>query len=129
MLKALFGTAVVSDVTQLHDLFDKLKSNQPNVVHSIDNQITYIKELDADTSENAEIIANLSSVIKDNIIRSHDRFQQITKDLLWLNLTVYGQSELFTMIRQLIFSIIQLTERLDELTNAIQYVMGSLPAN
>jgi len=130
MLKALFGTAVVSDVTQLHDLFDKLKSNQPNVVHSIDNQITYIKELDADTSENAEIIANLSSVIKDNIIRSHDRFQQITKDLLWLNLTVYGQSELFTMIRQLIFSIIQLTERLDELTNAIQYVvMGSVPAN
>jgi hypothetical protein len=80
MLKAPFGTAVVSDVNQLHDLFDKLKSNQQNVVYSIDNQITYIKELDPDTSENAEIIANLSSVIKDNIIRSHDRFQQIAKD-------------------------------------------------
>ena len=79
----------------------------------------------SDTTENAELIANLSSVIRDNIIRSHDRFQQITKDLLWLNLTVYGQSELFTMIRQLEFSILQLTQRL-ELTNAIQYVvMGS----
>jgi hypothetical protein len=34
------------------------------------------------------------------------------------------------MIRQLEFSILQLTQRLDELTNAIQYlVMGSLPAN
>jgi len=43
-LKALFGTAVVSDVTQLHDLFDELQSNQQNIVRSIDNQITYIKK-------------------------------------------------------------------------------------
>ena len=85
MLKALFGTAVVSDVIQLHGLFDELQSNQQNIVHSIDNQITYIKKLDSDTSENAELIGNLSSVIKDNIIRSHDRFEQITKDFLWLN--------------------------------------------
>jgi len=34
------------------------------------------------------------------------------------------------MIRKLEFFILQLTQRLDELTNAIQYVvMGSLPAN
>ena len=46
MLKALFCTAVVSDVTQLHCLFDELQSNQQNNVHSIDNQITYIKKLD-----------------------------------------------------------------------------------
>ena len=43
MLKALFGTAVVSDVIHLHDLFDELEFNQQNNVHSIDNQITYIK--------------------------------------------------------------------------------------
>ena len=110
MLKALFGTAVVSDVTQIHNLFDELQSNQQNIVHSIDNQITYIKKLDSDTSENAELITNLSSVIRANIIRSHDRFQQITKHLLWLNLTVYGQSELFTMICQLEFSVLQLTQ-------------------
>jgi len=58
-LKALFGTAVVSDVTQLHNLFDELQSNQQNIVHSIDNQITHIKKIDSDTSENAELIANL----------------------------------------------------------------------
>jgi hypothetical protein len=92
MLKALFGTAVVSDVTHLHDLFDELHSNQQNVGHSKANQITHIKRLDAGTSEHAKIIGNLSIVIKDNIIRSHDRFQHITKDLLWLNSTVYGQN-------------------------------------
>jgi hypothetical protein len=43
---------------------------------------------------------------------------------------MYGQSELFTIIRQLEFSILRLTQRLDELRNAIQYVvMGSLPGN
>ena len=39
VLIALFGTAVVSDVTQLHYLFDELRFNQQNIVHSIDNQI------------------------------------------------------------------------------------------
>jgi len=92
MLKALFGKAVVSDVTHLHDLFDELHSNQQNVVHSKANQITHIKRLDAGTSEHAEIIGNLSSVIKDNTIRSHGRFQHITKDLSRLNSTVYGQN-------------------------------------
>jgi hypothetical protein len=42
MLKALFGTAIVSDVTQLHNMFDELQSSQQNIVHSMDNQITYI---------------------------------------------------------------------------------------
>jgi hypothetical protein len=43
---------------------------------------------------------------------------------------MYGQSEIFTMIRQLEFYILRLTQRLDEMTNAIHYVvMGSLPAN
>jgi len=65
----------------------------------------------------------MPSVIRDNIIRLHDRFKQITESLLWLNLTVYGKSALFTIIRQLEFSILQLTQRLDELTNAIQYVV------
>jgi len=74
-LKELFGTAVVSDVPQLHDLFDEYQSDQQNVVRSIVNQITYIKKLDADISENVELIGNLSSVIRNNIIRSHDRFQ------------------------------------------------------
>jgi len=43
---------------------------------------------------------------------------------------VYEQRELFTIICQLELSILQLTQRHDELTNALHYVvMGSLPAN
>jgi len=61
MLKALFGTAVDSDITSLHNNFDELQSRQQDIVHSVVNQLTYIKKLDTITSVNADAIANLLS--------------------------------------------------------------------
>ena len=43
VLKALFGTALISDVTSIRDAFDELQSDQKDVVHFITNQFTYIK--------------------------------------------------------------------------------------
>ena len=77
---------------------------------------------------NVDAISNLSSIIKSNIIDSHQKFQQTTRDILWLNLTIHGQSTLFTTIRQLEFAILQLTQQFDELTNAVQHVtLGKVP--
>jgi hypothetical protein len=46
---------------------------------------------------------------------------------MWLNITVYAQSELFTTIRQLEFALLRLIQQLDELPNAIQSaIQGSL---
>jgi hypothetical protein len=98
VLKALFGTAVISDVTSLRDAFDELQSDQKDVVHSITNQFTYIKKLDSVVSVNVDAISNLSSIIKSNIINCHQKFQQTTQDILWLNLTIHGQSTLFNTI-------------------------------
>ena len=67
-----------------------------------------------------DAISNLSSIIKSNIIDSRQKFQQTTRDILWLNLTIRGQSTLFTTIRQLEFAILQ---QFDELTNAVQNVI------
>ena len=39
---------------------------------------------------------------------------------MWLNITVYAQSELFTTIRQLEFALLRLIQQHDELSNAIQ---------
>jgi regulator of replication initiation timing len=79
---------------------------------------------------NVEAIANLSGILRDNIIRSHDKFQEITRDILWLNLTIHGQNELYTSIREMEFSILRLTQQLDELINAIQFmIMEKLPVN
>ena len=84
------------------------------------NQLIYVKKLGTATEVNAEAIANLSCIVKDNIILSHDKFQKLTRDLMWLIITVYAQSELFTTIRQLEFALLRLLQQLDKLSNAIK---------
>jgi len=59
MLKTLFGTAVDSDITSLHNNFDELQSKQQDIVHSVANQLTYIKKLDTVTSVNADAYCKL----------------------------------------------------------------------
>ena len=77
---------------------------------------------------NVDAISDLSSIIKSIIIDSHQKFQKTTRDILWLNLTIHGQSTLFTTIRQLEFAVLQLRQQFDELTNADQHViLGKVP--
>ena len=62
--------------------FVELQYRQQDIVHSVANQLTYIKKLGNITSMNAETIANLSGVIRDGMIKSHDKFGEITRDIL-----------------------------------------------
>jgi hypothetical protein len=92
--------------------------------------VRYIKRLDSVTSTNSEVIANLSNIVKDVVIKSHDRFKEITRDVMWLNVTLRGMSELCILIRQLEFSILKLQENLDELFGALECVLlGKLPVS
>jgi hypothetical protein len=93
-LKTLFRTAIVSDVHELHEVFSELQGSQSNVIHSISKQITYMKQLDALTVVNSGTIANLSSIVKDAGIHSHDKFKDVTRYILWLSVAVHNQSEL-----------------------------------
>jgi len=78
-------------------------------------------------SLNTESTANLSSIVKDSIIHSHDKYKQITRDLFWFNLTFLGQSTTYTAVRQMEFTLLQLTQQLDEILDAIQLaISGSL---
>jgi hypothetical protein len=78
ILKTLFGTATTADVQQLHGTLNGLKLQNSGITHSLSNQLTYFKRLSTATEINAEEIANLSSIVKDNIIQLHDKFQEIT---------------------------------------------------
>jgi hypothetical protein len=64
-------------------------------VHSLEYQINYIKSLDLSSRVNAQAISNLSSVVKDFMVQSHDEFYEVTRDIMWLNLTVHIQSEIY----------------------------------
>jgi hypothetical protein len=73
-------------------------------------------------------ITNLSSVVKDFMLDSHGKYFELAKEIMWLNLTLYNHSAVFMAIRQLEFSVLQLSRQIDDLLAAIQYVfLGKLP--
>jgi len=87
VLKTLFGTATIAYIHFLHETLDGLKSSTSDIVHSLNSQLTYVKKLDTATGINAMAIANLSSIFKDTVIQSHNKFQQVTQDMSWLKVT------------------------------------------
>jgi len=68
-------------------------------------------------------IANLLSTVKDIVIQFHNKFHQISQDMSWLNVTFRNYSELYTVIRQLEFALLQMIYQTDELIGAIQCVL------
>ena len=112
----------------LHETLDGSKSTTSDIIHSLNSQLTYVKKLDTATGINAMVIANLSSIVKDIVFQSHNKFQQISHDISWLNVTLRNYSELYTVIRRLEFAWLQLIYQTDELIGAVQCVLqGKLP--
>jgi hypothetical protein len=128
ILKTLFGTATLSDLDQLHGTTDKLKSKEADIVHSLANKLTYVKGLGPNTRINTNSISNMSTVVKNELVQSHDRNVQLTRDVMLLNLTLFNQSALFTVIRELEYTLLQLTHQVNELLTNIQLTLsGKLP--
>ena len=68
----------VSDIQQLHDTLNELQFQNFDIIHSLSNRVTYVKKLSTTTEINVDAIANLSSIVKETIVQSHDKFQQLT---------------------------------------------------
>ena len=86
--------------------------------------------MDALTGVNSGTIANLSSIVKDVVIHSHDKFKDVTRIILWLSVTIHNQSDLYMVIRQLEFDLLHLTQQLSEVMDAISYILrGKLPVD
>jgi len=54
------------------------------------------------TRVNADAISNMSTIVKKELVQSHDRYVELTREVMWLNLTLFNQSTLFTVIRELV---------------------------
>jgi hypothetical protein len=85
ILKTSFLTATLADLIQLHGTTDELKSKEADIVHSLANQLTYVKGLEQNTRINTDEISNMSTVVKNQLVQSHDRYVQFTRDVMWLN--------------------------------------------
>ena len=92
-MKSLFGVAVTADTYRLQNASEKLQVSEDDVAHSLENQVTYIRNLDQATRVNTQMLFNLSTTVKNFMINSHDRFYNFTRDIMWLNVTVYSQSK------------------------------------
>ena len=122
ILKIVFGVATVSDMHLLYKALDDLKSKDIDIVHSLSNQVIYNRNLDLTVWANSDAILNVSTIVKNKIVQSHVRYLQIVSDI-WLNVTIYSQSVLDMVFRQLEFALLQLTQRIDELLAAVQYIL------
>jgi hypothetical protein len=100
-----------------------MKSKEVDIPHSLANQEMYFKRLDHTVRVNFEAILNLSTILKNEIIQSHDKYQQIIRDIAWLNMTVYNHSVLFLVIRQIEFALLELTQQVDEMLIAVQHIL------
>lgn len=127
VLKAPFSTATITDVHQLHETLNQLQTRNSDFLHSLSDQLTYIKKFDTLKGINTDAITNLPSIVKDVVVQSRDRFQQTAGDM-WLNVSIHNQSELYMAIRQLEFTLLQLIQQVNELFVAIQRTLqGKLP--
>jgi len=58
IFKILFGTATISDMHELHNVFDDLQTRNSDIIRSMNNQLSYVKKLDNTAAVNADAIAN-----------------------------------------------------------------------
>ena len=73
---------------------------------------------------------NLSSIVKDNVVKSQAKFQESSRNIAWLNDTLRHQSEMYMHVSQLVNSLMLAVQQIGELFSSVQYaLLGKLPVN
>jgi len=101
-----------------------MQRKQDTIVHSLNQQVTYLKQLDDTVKFNYQAIANMSTTLKGIALRAQEGFQEVFSRLTRNNEMI----EAATLIWQLEFTYSEIS--LDELIDAMQYVhLGRTPLN
>jgi len=67
----------------MHLNLDELKLKDADIVYSLPYQVTCMRNVDHTARVNTNAISNLSSIVRDFVIGSHDRFGDMTRVILW----------------------------------------------
>jgi hypothetical protein len=123
-LKVLFGTATVADLADLHSTLGSMRDKQGEVIHSVNSQLTYIKQMDATVKTVHEAIGNWSYVLKDIALKSQEKFQKTVTRLEWAVKLQEGT----TAATHLEFTLTQLQFQIGTVLEAFHtLVTGRLP--
>jgi hypothetical protein len=80
-LKTIFGVATVWDLGELHTKVDELHRKQDEIVHSLNHQVTYIKQLDGTVRFHNQAITNLSTSLRDLALQTQEKLQEVASRL------------------------------------------------
>ena len=110
----------------LHSAVDALRRKEEDIVHSVDEQITYLKAFDGTVKFNFSAIQNLSDTLKDIALKAQEGFRGVAHKLAWSN----KQREAATAMRQVEFALLRMETSIEELIVAMQFVvLGKIPLN
>ena len=100
-----FGTATLLDVEKLHRTVDEMHRTEGDIIHSVNHQMTYSKSLDSAVQFNTEAVETLSEVKA--IMLDLNKWKDETDIVIhWMNYIIYNQSNTFTYVCQLEFTIL-----------------------
>jgi uncharacterized protein YoxC len=126
ILKALFGVATVVDLGDLHTTIDVLQKKEDPIVHSLNQQVTYLKQLNGSVRFNYQSVANLSATLKGIVTKVQGDFQKVASNVSRNSKRI----EAAAVIRQPEFALTQLELSIYKLMNALKYVqLGNIPLN
>ena len=69
-MKVLFGVTTEADLDELHSTVNDLHRKEETIVHSLNHQVAYLKQLDGSVKFNFQAIGNLSNTLKDIAVKA-----------------------------------------------------------
>lgn len=124
LFKTLFGVPTVTDLEELHDSVNKLCDTRSGLVHSVNEQLIYLRSLNSSLKYNAKSIKSLSENVKALMFYSQQWRNKVDTTMYWLNGTLDNQDNVFMYIRQLEFAILQLQTQIKGTFSGLVGTMG-----
>jgi hypothetical protein len=109
-LKFLFGVATTQQLQDLHTTVEGIKNKEGDVIHAVQQQLTYLKSVDEEVSQNAVGLARMARILKGIITNALNRQKILNDTFRNLEQLVEYQSNVSRTMRELEFMVIQLQQ-------------------
>ena len=110
----VFGTATLWDVEELYRSVDRMHKTEGDIIHSVNQQMIYLKALDSAVKFNTEGLETLSEKVKVIMLDSNKWKDETDLAIHRFNYIIFNQSTTFTCSRQLEFAILGLRTMVNE---------------
>jgi hypothetical protein len=125
-LQYLFAVAIQIDLQTLHSTVQELHARQDGVSHSIQQQLTYFKQLDERVAGDHKTLVTLSHDLKSFAQQAQEAFQEVAAKFSWAA-KLRESAELITSLE---LALSRVEVQLDEALTALQFgINGRVPVN